>query len=66
MISFHQMTSWLAVLERGDATWVSAVTDDVRFLKLDKEYIDSTLGAISRVKLVNAKGHPTTVFSQIL
>ena len=41
--------------ERGDAVWVSAVTDDVRFWNLDEEYIDSTLGAISRVELVNAR-----------
>ena len=32
----------LEAQERGDATWVSAVTDDVHFLNLDEEYIDST------------------------
>ena len=41
--------------ERGDATWVSAVSTDFRLLNLDEEYIDSTLGIISRTELVNAQ-----------
>ena len=41
--------------ERGDHTWVSAVSTDVRLLNLDEEYIDSALGIISRAELVNAQ-----------
>ena len=41
--------------EREDATWVSAVSTDVRLLNLDEDYSYSALGIISRVDLVNAQ-----------
>ena len=41
--------------EREDATWVSAVSTDIRLLNLDEDYSYSALGIISRVDLVNAQ-----------
>ena len=41
--------------ERGDATWVSAVSTDASLLNLGEECIDSALGIISRADLVNAQ-----------